>query len=48
MKKYNIKLNTKEIYMVCNAIGEVGEYTTQWDNLAGRIIEQAKKQGRKS
>lgn len=37
-----IKLTKREADMIVAAITEVKEYTTEWDNLAGKIIKQAK------
>lgn len=38
-----IELSKSEIYMLIKAINEVDEYTTRWDNLAGKLQKYVNK-----
>lgn len=38
-----INLTPKEVKMVLNAINNVPEYSSHWDNLAGKIQQQTKR-----
>jgi hypothetical protein len=41
-----IELTRKEKEMVLNAINQVKEYTTEWDNLYWKIKEQERKRNK--
>jgi hypothetical protein len=38
-----VQLSKSEIYMLINAINQVDEYTTRWDNLAGKLQKYVKR-----
>jgi hypothetical protein len=44
MKNFKIILTSREVALVLSAITNINEYTTEWDNLGGKIREQATKQ----